>query len=241
MIKIFASGSCRLLTTMGDGRGKVRPIHSMSHNFVGINFLAKLHNTQQHIQFIRFLKDEVELPDTIRTRFFTTPDSLIVKHLGNHCDPISTIQEKKDQIRKDWDDCDWYVFEICSLKLYTNQGFQVQYEHTHDFETRVQTEDELLDDLQALVNLIPRGKKILFQVHFRPNVIYNNENMTIEKRETLYRVIKGFCENHENCFMYDPSILLRTNHSFFDGDTHFHADGYRENFHFLFDHYFSIT
>jgi len=38
-MKVFSSGSCRLLTTLYDGYGKVKPIHSMFRNFMGINFL----------------------------------------------------------------------------------------------------------------------------------------------------------------------------------------------------------
>jgi len=41
----------------------------MFHNFVGINFLGKLHNTKQHIQFIKFIKDEIILSDDILSKF----------------------------------------------------------------------------------------------------------------------------------------------------------------------------
>ena len=68
-MKIFYSGSCRLVTTINNGFNKVVPIHSMFHNFVGINFLGKLHNTKQHIQFI---KDEIILPDDILSKFLTS-------------------------------------------------------------------------------------------------------------------------------------------------------------------------
>ena len=40
MMKVFASGSCRLVTTINDGRGKIEPIHSMFHNFVEKIFLG---------------------------------------------------------------------------------------------------------------------------------------------------------------------------------------------------------
>ena len=55
MKKIFASGSCRLLTTINNGRNKLIPIHSMYSNFIGTNFLGKFHNTKQHIQFIEWI------------------------------------------------------------------------------------------------------------------------------------------------------------------------------------------
>ena len=41
----------------------------MFYNFTGINFLGKLHNTKQHIQFIKFIKDEITLPDDILKNF----------------------------------------------------------------------------------------------------------------------------------------------------------------------------
>jgi hypothetical protein len=45
-MKLFSSGSSRLVTTINNGYDKVFPINSMFHNFVGINFLGKLHNTK---------------------------------------------------------------------------------------------------------------------------------------------------------------------------------------------------
>ena len=41
----------------------------MYYNYTGINFLGKLHNTKQHIQFI---KDEIIIPDDILPKFLTT-------------------------------------------------------------------------------------------------------------------------------------------------------------------------
>ena len=79
--------------------------------------------------------------------------------------------------------------------------------------------------------------KILFQVHFRPNIIYNDANKTIEKREVIYKVINKFCENNENTFIYDPSILIQTNHSLFDGDTHFTYNGNIESFNYIYNNY----
>jgi len=71
-MKIFSSGSCHLVITINNGYDKVFPIHSMFHNFVGINFLGKLHNTKQHIQFIKFIKDELTLSNNILSKFLTS-------------------------------------------------------------------------------------------------------------------------------------------------------------------------
>jgi hypothetical protein len=230
-MKLFASGSCRLVTTINNGYNKVIPIHSMFHNFAGINFLGKLHNTKQHIQFIKFIKDEISLPDDILPKFLTSYLNLGV------CEDKALLPLKKEMIKGQFDECEWYIFEICSLKLYKSNGFEVQFELTSEYNYTLQTEEEMLADLDIIRSLIPFNKKILFQVHFRPNVIYNEANKTIEKREIIYNIISQFCEKNENTFIYDPSILLKTNHSLFDGDTHFTASGHIESFNYIYNNY----
>ena len=96
-MKIFSSGSCRLVTTINNGYDKVFPIHSMFYNFVGINFLGKLHNTKQHIQFIKFIKDEIILSDDILTKFLTSYSN-IGSNIG-YCEDKSLLPFKKDNIK----------------------------------------------------------------------------------------------------------------------------------------------
>jgi hypothetical protein len=141
-MKIFTSGSCRLMTTINNGYDKIIPIHSMFHNFVGVNFLGKLHNTKQHIQFIKFIKDEIIIPNDILTKFLTSYGGFG----GNffHCEHLSMIPLKKENIKNQFDQCEWYLFEICSLKLYKNNGFEVQYEVTNEYDCIIQSEEELL-------------------------------------------------------------------------------------------------
>lgn len=246
-MKIFSSGSCRLLITISNGYDKVIPIHSMFlTSFIGVNFLGKLHNIKQHIQFIKFIKDEIALPNDILSKFLTSySNELGIEDkslLSNFVKSYSVIFEdnlplKKENIKSQFDDCEWYIFEICSLKLYKNNGLEVQYEETNEYNCTLQTEEELLEDLHTIRELIPFNKKILFQVHFRPNVIYNDVNKTIEKREVIYNVVNKFCEKNENTFIYDPSVLLQTDHSLFDGDTHFTHSGYIESFNYIYDNY----
>jgi len=203
----------------------------MFHNFKGINFLGKLHNTKQHIQFIKFIKDELTISKDILSKFLTSYANVF------GCEDESLLPLKKDNIKKQFDECEWYLFEICSLKLYKNNGFEVQYELTDEYNYILQTEEELFEDLQVIRHLIPFNKKILFQVHFRPNIIYNDANKIIENREILYNLINKFCEKNENTFIYDPSILIQTNHSLFDGDTHFNHIGHIESFNYIYNNY----
>lgn len=58
-MKVFCSGSCRVLISIGDGRNKIDPMHSLFYNFVGVNFLGKLHNSKQNLQFIKYILGDI--------------------------------------------------------------------------------------------------------------------------------------------------------------------------------------
>jgi hypothetical protein len=147
---------------------------------------------------------------------------------------------KVANIREKINECDWYVFEICSIKIYTKNGFQVQYELTSDYEQRIQTREELMADLYELMSLLPPNGKILFQGPFRLQVIRNDEALTIEKREIIYETLDTFCkENSNRCFLYDPSVIIKDNHSIFFNETHFTDSGHHVSFNYMYDNYFS--
>ncbi len=233
-MKIFASGSCRLLTSLKHGVDKIKLIHCMFHNFVGINFLGKLHNTKQHIQFIKWIKDEIELPPEILASFLTSYSNIDSR---NCMEDFELNPIKKQNIKNEFDNCDCYIFEICSLKLYTKNDYQVQYELTNDYIFNLQTETDLYNDLLIIKNLIPKNKKIIFQIHFRPNIIYNNDELAIKNREILYNVINNFCNSNDNIYLSDPSVILNKNNQLLYDDTHFNGDGYLEYFNYLFNNF----
>jgi len=230
-MKVFASGSCRLLESIKDGHGKIEPIHSMFYNFRGINFLGKLHNTKQHIQFVRWIKDEIEIPQNILNYFLTSYSSFVSS------DEMKFNPIKKEKIAHLFNQCDYYIFEICSLKLYEKNGYQVQYEFTNDYTCNLQSETDLYNDLEILQGLIPKGKKIIFQIHFRLNVIYNDASKVIDKREIIYNVVNNFCNTHENAYLYDPSIILNEDKSLYDGETHFNNIGHIISFNYIYDNF----
>ena len=229
MAKVFASGSCRLVISIHNGRGKIEPIHSMFYNFIGVNFLGKLHNTKQHIQFIKWINDEIQLPQDILNSFLTSYSN------ANEIEDKQLIPVKKQKIKDAFNSCDYYIFEICSIKLYEKNGYQVQFEHTNDYNCVLQSENDLYDDLKILQNLIPKGKKIIFEIHFRPNIIYNDVSKTIDKREIIYNVVNKFCNTNDNAYLHDPSDILKINNSLFDGDTHFTHTGHEVNFNYIYD------
>lgn len=231
-MKVFASGSCRLLITIDRGADRIIPIHSLSRNFQGVNFLGKFHNTSQHIQFLRFLREEIILPEHILPRFLT---SFNQSACGFVCEDLSLIPTKLESIRRQFDECEWFMFEICSMKRYRHEGFEVQKQLTGEFVQTSQTDQDLYADLMTIRQLLP-GKKILFQVHFRPNVIFQHEDKAIPARESIYCVVKKFCEENYDTYMNDPSPMIQKN---FTGlcrdDAHFIEMGYVENFNCLYN------
>ena len=233
-MKVFSSGSCRLLVKLHNGRGKIEPIHSMFHNFVGINFLGKLHNTKQHIQFIKWINDKIELPEDILSSFLTSYGLYGNSRGGMESLELNPI--KKKNIKDAFNDCQCYIVEICSMKLYERNGFQVQHELTDEYTHVLQSEEDLYNDLIILRSLIPEGKKLIIQTHFRPNIIYSNTSRMIVKRQIIYNVVNRFCNTHANVYLYDPSIILKDT-SLFDGDTHFNDRGFEKSFQYLYENF----
>ena len=232
MDSIFSSGSCRILCSLDLLKEKC--IHALGYDFKhDTNFLGKLHNAKQHIQFINYINDKIDIPSYIMENFLSN-------YAATRCNFGISYAEREYNIKEKFNECTLYIFEICSLKLYEKDGYQVQYELTDNYTTRLQTETELYNDLVILRNLIPREKPILFQCHFRPNIIYNDESKKIENREIIYNVLNDFCKNSQNTYLYDPSIVLSQNHSLFDGDTHFNEEGHNENCKYIIEHYSNI-
>ena len=239
-MKVFCSGSCRLLSAIRNTK-EIEIIHSLEeHHFKGINFLVKFHDTKSHIQFIKFIKGEVHLDDENLKNFFTVYNQDRWKNI-RFLEPINTIPLKINNLKKEIDNCDVYIFEICSIKTYKYRGAYCTHEQQQNndisqYDMTIQNEKELLDDLHILKSFFPR-KKIIFQCHFRPNIIYNDDTKTIEKRELIYNTLMNFCNENSNCFLYDPSILLQKNNALFDNDTHFNNEGFDESFNFLYNNF----
>lgn len=49
----------------------------MIEHYYGVNFLGKLHNIKQHIQFIKWINDSIEIPNHILSMFLTSFNTLI--------------------------------------------------------------------------------------------------------------------------------------------------------------------
>lgn len=219
---IFSSGSCRLLLSITDGREIVRPIHVLFRYWEGINFLGKLHNTKQHLQFLRWLKGE-QLPPDILSGFLTT-----FSEFQASLRPWSPqdIEKSYHNIRNQLDTCDIFAFEVCSMKLYERNGYQVQYELTNDYVRREQTDEELANDLVLIRKMIPSEKPIIFTCNFRPNIIHGHPSLGT--RDRVFQALETFCrDGTNNSYLIDPSVFLRNNPDCYNGEVHFTKDGYK--------------
>jgi hypothetical protein len=231
MKKVYASGSCRLLESLGNGRDRLEPIHSKFYHLHGFNFLGKLHNVKQHIQMIRFFRGELDIPLPILQSFLTAYNET---EFLPRISPISEIPDKLIRLKEQFETCDIYMFEICSLKLYERDGFQVQYELTKDYSIRTQHKEDLYKDIQTLIKMIPEGKPILFQSHFRPQIIYGDSSKTIESREIIYDALVQIQNLYpDRVIIHDPSEIIKLNHALVYDDVHFSEWGLDVNFNHL--------
>jgi hypothetical protein len=224
MIKVFASGSCRLLENIHTGHNRIQPVHSLFYGqphgeYNGINFMGKLHNTKQNIAFLKLLINEISIPYNILHLFL---------HTYFIAEP--SVEDRLEVLRSEFEKCDIFIFEICSMKLYVKDGWpllQEQWLEGQTYGIAHQTPEDLMNDLCIIRSLIPKNKPIIFQCHFRLGYIHNNDTI-IESRELIYNTIKDFVCKNNNTFIYDPSVLLRAHPEYMINDgVHFDYATYK--------------
>ena len=74
--------------------------------------MGKFHDTKSHIQFINFIKGNINLDIEVLQRFFTCYNIEYFRH-SRVVEPLYTIPNKIINLRNNLDDCDVYIFEIC--------------------------------------------------------------------------------------------------------------------------------
>jgi hypothetical protein len=123
------------------------------------------------------------------------------KHITNYKNDCRRNSDKLKEIQDNFEMADIY---ICSLKTYCKEGFFVQeelckcknknggYDIVEKYDTKILSSEELLLKLNILRNLIHSSKPIVFQTHFRPNIMYNNDNMRIKTEKYYSILLKNF-------------------------------------------------
>lgn len=221
---IFSSGTCRLLKTIFDGRKEVISLHSFTNidnKFDGPNFLGKQKSSRDHIQFIKFIKNLIKLPEDIKKDFF----SAFSDKYPSHQKP-QDANKNLENIRKDFEKVDYYIFEISSLKYSMRNGYCVSDENTNNFTKYLLSEEDLEKDLKEIISLLGKEKKIIFYNHYRLQKM--KKGPAIKNREIIYRVINKVSNQFDNVFHYDPSHINGKG-IFFD-PWHYTPRGYMVNF-----------
>jgi len=224
MYSVFGSGTCRILCALdlGNNTHKIKPIHTFyGRDFRGINFMGKQKNSRNHIQFLKYIKNEIELPEDIKNDFF----SIYHKEYD-----INTRPENPDlnlqNLRDNFDNCDFYIFEIASIKIQMRGDFYVSDENTTNFTQTVLTKEELLKDLEEIICLVGKEKNIIFLNHLRLNQF--DGGPSIQNRETVYSSIFEICQKYENVYQYDPTDMVKSKahyKKYFNDPWHYSGEG----------------
>ena len=229
MIKVFASGSCRIVSLLYNGWDLIAQIHTWIGYYDSINFLSFYHNTKQHIQFISYIKDLI-----------TIDENIISKIMIDGNDELNSMRkERLLNIKRDFDSCDVYIFEICSIKIKMLNQYYININENDKQFNYLQTSNELYDDLMIIRNLINKNKKIIFVCHFRPNIIYNDDSKKINNREIIYKTLNAFYQDNKdlNILFYDPSTFLKEFPHYINDKYHYNESYNKECFINLYKNY----
>ena len=240
-MNIFCSGSCRLLNTISvKNQYNCNILHGLKNYYLfGYNFLGKLHDINAHIQFINFLQGNIKMDLAELKNFLTIFNE--EKWKPSEID-FSSLPDALNNIKNNINNCDYYIFEICSLKSYKLKNCDY-FCHRQQFKDNILPpecemftldETELLQKVNELIKLLP-NKKIIFQCYFRPNIIFNDESKKIINREIIYNTLLKCC--NENISLYDPSIILVDNHDLLIDTEHFSDSGIQKSNEYIFKNF----
>ena len=215
----FASGSCRLLGALLDGRGVGQVLHGLTRphekGACGPNFLGTLHTSAEHLQFLRwFLRENrrttsgEEMPEAALLHLLRAHEDF--DHDHPECVSTDLVEVKRADLGSRFEDADVYFFEISSMKVHRSGPWVVrspsaadERERTSLFELaeaggvakETQTPAELRADLEAL-DLIPRNKTVVLQSHVRPQLL-DPHQAALSSREAIRAILESVVADHD--------------------------------------------
>lgn len=231
---IFSSGTCRALTMIFDGREKLAPIHSQRcFDQANINFIVSCLTVKQQIQFIKYIRGDIKYPDEIKKYTAPTPKLRSENDIS---------EERVENIRSVFGLCKFFLFEISSIKntrlnLYgLDKSLTVEECLSGDINEvyHLDTVDDIINDLNQLVSLLPKNIKIILQTHIRPQIVHENNNV-IENREIIYTAVEQFCKENPEVKHFNPSEFLRTHKECFQDNEHCRPNEMHKVFTYFYD------
>ena len=235
---ILGIGSCRILTPLYKLYKSNNDIfiHNCLENFfekqtfTGNNFLGKLHNSKEIIQFLKVLKNDIILPEKILKLFLTAFSNFRCPNIERENNPNQILKD----IQNDFNDISTFFIEISSIKIYEYENFFVNLEHISSPNPYInnyknimytQTKDNLISDLKNIIDIIG-NKKIVFITHLNIN---NITNRSIIKESIEFVTLH--CNNN-NIYMIDPITIIHKK-NLLEDELHFNIEGINEYKNFL--------
>jgi len=168
-MKLFISSSCRL--------GKLvqpKPYHHLFHH---------THNTKEFIQYINYIQGKIRIPHELKNKVFR----------GIFVGQIKTNKIQKDILLKEYNESEYVVLEICSQKIYQENGVYLHHLAVDGGDSSLnseivtdsfqeQSQEALNADLQSIKSMVG-DKQLLIVSHINP-FHFDKRQLFIDKLES---------------------------------------------------------
>lgn len=228
---ILGLGSCRILTPLFKlfKVNKNLIVHNCLENFfekqtfTGNNFLGKLHNSKEIIQFLKLIQNKITLSNKIMSLFLTSFSNFRCPSVPREKNPIKILEN----IKSNFNIISTVFIEISSIKIYELDKCFVNLEHIASNNPYIrnwksimkkQKKNDLINDLKIIVDMLGK-KNVVFITHIN---IDNIKNRIIIK-EAIEHVVLNYNSNN-NLFMIDPIVKLGKE-MLLDDKLHFNIKG----------------
>lgn len=188
-MKIFISSSCRLGSLL-----RPAPYHHLFHH---------THNTKEFIQYINYIEGKIKIPHELKNKVFR----------GVFIGEIKANEIQKDFLLKEYNESEYVVLEICSQKIYQENGIYLHHLavdagdgaskseiFTDNLET--QSQEALNTDLQSIKSIVG-DKQLLIVSHINP--------FNFKKRQLFIDQLESQCIDLNIKFL-NLSKLIRPKH-----------------------------
>ncbi len=184
------------------------------------------HSSKVVLQLLKWKdKSEDELKEIYINELF-----LLSELIKNIDDFLSIMKKVKDYVNKS----KVIVIEICSMKEVFYKGLYlldhrcnkrvIKTEYIPEFPNtdknlinelikKEQNREEIINDLNQIVSIL-YDKKILFLPHYTAK-INNKTNQYIENRIEIFKILKDFCYNKNNCILFNHLDYVDDNEDFY--------------------------
>jgi len=185
-----------------------------NHNGLN-NQITYTHSTKEVIQFIKFLKGELSIPNPYNRVCFRTAI----------CD--NKFIDYNDHYNKLFTDTDIFIIEICSIKKYIHNGYYMhhlpfdklwqefndyKYKHYIDdtpqnildnFVIEKQSDEEIENDILEIQKML-HPKKIIIVSHYNSK---KQNGECIHSRNNLIQLLDSICKKHNIKFINPTNVL----------------------------------